>query len=60
MWRSLWPSACCRCEYLLDLGVLLEIAWHVLRPVQTSLPPEAFGYSLQPVALALLGGILLA
>jgi hypothetical protein len=26
-------------QYLLELGVLLEIAWNVLRPVHVSLPP---------------------
>lgn len=25
-------------QYLLELGVLLEIAWNVLRPIQSSLP----------------------
>ena len=47
-------------QYLLDLGVLLEISWNVLRPVYTSLPRgsvTAFGAAM---ALAVLGGVLLA
>ena len=47
-------------QYLLELGILLEIAWNVLRPVHTSLPRgslRAFGVML---TVALLGGVLLA
>jgi hypothetical protein len=47
-------------QYLLELGILLEIAWNVLRPVHTSLPKgslRAFGVML---TLALLGGVFLA
>ena len=47
-------------QYLFELGVLLEIAWHVLRPVHASLPRgcvRAFGVVL---ALAMLGGVVLA
>jgi hypothetical protein len=47
-------------QYLLELAVLLEIAWHLVKPVQSSLPAKAirvFGY-LTLIALAI--GALLA
>lgn len=47
-------------QYLLELAVLVEIAWHLVKPVQSSLPPQVlkiFGY-LTLAALA--GGALLA
>lgn len=47
-------------EYLLELGIILEIAWNVLRPVHASLPRtsvRAFGIA---VALSMLGGVFLA
>jgi hypothetical protein len=47
-------------EYLIDLAVLLEIAWNVLRPVHASLPPGSLRVFLAGVALSLLGGMLLA
>jgi hypothetical protein len=47
-------------EYLIDLAVLLEIAWNVLRPVHASLPPGSLRVFVVGVALSLLGGILLA
>jgi hypothetical protein len=47
-------------EYLLELGVLLEITWNVLRPVYVSLPQGSIRVFIASVALALLGGILLA
>jgi hypothetical protein len=47
-------------EYLLELSVLLEITWNVLRPVHTSLPKGSLRVFAAAVALALLGGILLA
>jgi hypothetical protein len=47
-------------QYLLELGVLLEIAWNVLRPVHPSLPRGSVGVFAGLVALALLGGTLLA
>jgi hypothetical protein len=47
-------------QYLLELGVLLEIAWNVLRPVHTSLPAGSVRVFIGSVALALLGGTLLA
>jgi hypothetical protein len=46
--------------YLLDLAVLLEITWNVLRPVHTSLPHGSVRAFVVAVALALLGGVLLA
>jgi hypothetical protein len=47
-------------EYLIDLAVLLEITWNVLRPVHTSLPAGSVRVFVSAVALSLLGGILLA
>jgi hypothetical protein len=47
-------------QYLLELGVLFEIAWQVLRPVQTSLPRGTVRAFVGLLALALLGGTLLA
>jgi len=47
-------------EYLLELSVLFEITWNVLRPVHTSLPKGSLRVFAAAVALALLGGILLA
>jgi hypothetical protein len=47
-------------EYLLELGVLCEIAWHVLKPVRASLPPKAIRAFLLLVLIALAGGVLLA
>jgi hypothetical protein len=47
-------------EYLLELCVLFEIAWNVLRPVHASLPPGSIRVFVAAVTLALLGGILLA
>ncbi len=47
-------------EYLLELGVLLEIAWHVLRPVHVSLPRGSIRAFVGCIAVALLGGTLLA
>ena len=46
--------------YLIELGVLLEITWHVLRPVHATLPKGSVRVFVASVALALLGGILLA
>ena len=47
-------------QYLLELGVLLEIAWNVLRPVHISLPAGSIRVFIGSVALALLCGTLLA
>jgi hypothetical protein len=47
-------------QYLLELGILLEIAWNVLRPVHASLPRGSVRLFVAGVALALLGGVLLA
>ena len=47
-------------EYLLELGVLLEIAWNVLRPVHLSLPKGSLRVFSASVTLALLCGTLLA
>jgi hypothetical protein len=47
-------------QYLLELGVLLEIAWNVLRPVHISLPAGSIRVFLGSVALALVCGTLLA
>jgi hypothetical protein len=46
--------------YLLALGVLLEITWNVLRPVHASLPQGSIRLFGGSMALALLGGVLLA
>ncbi len=47
-------------QYLLELAVLLEITWHVLRPVQASLPRGSIRWFAVSVALAVLCGIFLA
>jgi hypothetical protein len=47
-------------QYLLELGVLLEIAWNVLRPIHVSLPAGSIRVFIGSVALALLCGTLLA
>jgi hypothetical protein len=47
-------------QYLLELGILFEIAWNVLRPVHASLPQGSIRAFVAAVSLALLGGILLA
>lgn len=47
-------------QYLLELGVLFEIAWNVLRPVQASLPKATIRVFITLMVIALLGGILLA
>jgi hypothetical protein len=47
-------------EYLIDLAVLLEITWNVLRPVHASLPPGSVRVFVAAVALALAGGVVLA
>jgi hypothetical protein len=47
-------------QYLLELGVLLEIAWNVLRPVLTSLPKGTIRVFVGLIALAVLCGTLLA
>jgi hypothetical protein len=47
-------------QYLLELGVLLEIAWNVLRPVHASLPVKSIRVFVGLLVLALAGGTLLA
>ena len=47
-------------QYLIELGVLLEIAWHVLRPVHASLPPGTIKVFIAFIVLAVAGGALLA
>src|ERR1700753_4361222 len=47
-------------QYMIDLGVLFEVAWHVLRPVHPSLPPGTIRVFIGLVVLAMLGGTLLA
>ena len=47
-------------QYLLELAVLFEIAWKVLRPVNSSLPTALVRTFLAFVALAILGGTFLA
>lgn len=47
-------------QYLLELGVLLEIAWHVLQPVRSSLPPKAINIFAGLIVVAVLGGVALA
>src|ERR1700761_7740979 len=41
-------------QYLLDLAVLLEISWHVLRPVYTSLPRGSIAVFATAMTLAVL------
>jgi hypothetical protein len=65
---SLYPMAVTRSiefallplGYLIELGVLLEITWNVLRPVHTSLPKGSMRVFVACVALSLLGGVALA
>ena len=47
-------------EYLLELSIILEITWNVLRPVHSSLPRGSVRVFATAVALALLGGVVLA
>jgi hypothetical protein len=47
-------------QYLLDLCVLLEISWNVLRPVYTSLPRGSVTGFVIAMALSILGGVFLA
>jgi hypothetical protein len=47
-------------QYLLDLGVLLELSWNVLRPVYSSLPRAAIALFASAMGLAVLAGVLLA
>jgi hypothetical protein len=47
-------------QYLLELAILLEITWNVLRPVQASLPRGSIRVFGAVVALALPCGVLLA
>ncbi len=47
-------------QYLIELGVLLEIAWHVLRPVHASLPPGTIKVFIALIVVAVAGGTLLA
>jgi hypothetical protein len=47
-------------EYFVHLAVLLEIAWHVLRPVRASLPHGSVRIFVGAVTVSLLGGMLLA
>jgi hypothetical protein len=47
-------------QYLIELGVLLEISWNVLRPVHMSLPHGSLRIFIGAVTLALLSGVLLA
>ena len=46
--------------YVLELGVLLEITWHVLRPVHVSLPQGVLKVFIGITVLAVVGGALLA
>jgi hypothetical protein len=47
-------------QYLLELGVLFEIAWNVLRPVRASLPQGTIKVFIAFAVLAVAGGTLLA
>lgn len=47
-------------QYLLELGVLFEIAWNVLSPVHASLPRGTIRVFITLIFLALVGGTLLA
>jgi hypothetical protein len=46
-------------QYLIELGVLLEIAWNVLRPVHASLPRRTIKVFISFIVLAVAGGTLL-
>lgn len=46
--------------YVLELGVLLEISWNVLRPVHVSLPQGVLKLFIGTMVLAMVGGTLLA
>jgi len=46
--------------YFLEAMVLFEIAWHVLRPVQVSLPHRTLQIFAFSLVVAILGGTLLA
>jgi hypothetical protein len=54
------PYAFLPLEYLIDLAVLLEIAWNVLRPVHTALPKGSIRVFVVAIVLALVGGAVLA
>ena len=47
-------------QYLLELAVLLEIAWHLVKPVQYSLPPKFMKVFAGLALVALAAGALLA
>jgi hypothetical protein len=47
-------------QYLLELGILVEIAWNVFHPVHASLPRGSIRVFVAGVTLALVGGVLLA
>jgi hypothetical protein len=47
-------------QYLIEIAVLLEIAWHVLRPVHVSLPKGSIRFFILSVIVAVIGGTLLA
>jgi hypothetical protein len=47
-------------QYLLELAVLLEIAWHLVKPVQSSLPPRILKAFACLALIALAMGALLA
>ena len=47
-------------QYLIEIAVLLEIAWHVLRPVHVSLPKGSVRIFILAVIVAVIGGTLLA
>jgi hypothetical protein len=47
-------------QYLIELGVLLEIAWHVMRPVHASLPKGTVKFFVALVVAAVVAGTLLA
>ncbi len=46
--------------YLLELGVLFEIAWNVLQPVHVSLPHGVLKVFIATMAIAVAGGAVLA
>ena len=60
--RVIWPLelASIPLQYLLELGVLFEIAWNVLRPVHTSLPKNATRAFIFLIAVSILFGTVLA
>lgn len=47
-------------QYLLEIGVLVEIGWRLLKPINDSLPRQAFKVFLTVSVIAVLAGVALA